>query len=260
MNSYALDVVPLWLVLVATVAFVLGALEVGFLLGSHRARIAEHERHAPIDPLVGSVLGMLAFILAFTFGMATARHDARNRAVLDDVIAIRSADLRAQVLPEPERNEVRGLLREYVDVRITAALVPGELTHALLRTDELQDQLWARATALSQQADATPAVESFMQALIAVFDMHSVRVTTDVGDRIPGTIWIGLYAITVLAMAITGYRVGIGGRRSFIATLILALAFSVVIALIADLDRPQDGFIKVSQQAMLDLQTRLHHP
>jgi hypothetical protein len=41
----------------------------------------------------------LAFVLAFTFGMATARYDARRELVLDDAIAIRTADIRAQQIP-----------------------------------------------------------------------------------------------------------------------------------------------------------------
>jgi hypothetical protein len=61
-----------------------------------------------------------------------------------------------------------------------------------------------------------------------------------------------------LAMGIAGYRAGIVGRRGVVATFIVVLTFSAVITLIADLDRPQEGFLRVSQQAMLELQTRLH--
>jgi hypothetical protein len=40
----------------------------------------------------------------------------------------------------------------------------------------------------------------------------------------------------------------------------LVLSFSAVFQLIANLDRPQEGFLTVSQLPMLDLQTRLHRP
>ena len=54
-----------------------------------------------------------------------------------------------------------------------------------------------------------------------------------------------------------GYHAGLTGlhRRGSVA--LLTLAFSTVMMLIADLDRPQKGFIRVSQQAMLDLQDQL---
>jgi hypothetical protein len=62
--------------------------------------------------------------------------------------------------------------------------------------------------------------------------------------------------MTVLAMATTGYRAGIAGKRSIVATVAMMLAFSATILLIVDLDRPREGFVKVSQQA-IDLQMRL---
>jgi hypothetical protein len=51
-----------------------------------------------------------------------------------------------------------------------------------------------------------------------------------------------------------GYQTGIAGSKRTWATLILVLAFSLVIALIAELDRPQSGLIQVTQQPLEDLQ------
>ena len=258
MKTSLFDALPLWLVFIATVALILLTVEIGFRAGIYHARRSEHAREVSIDALVGSTLGLLAFMLAFTFGMATTRYDARRQLVLDDAIAIRTADLRAQLLPEPHRSAIRDLLREYVDVRVKGTLVPGELPHALVRSEQLQGQLWSRAAALAQDAPAIPSAPAFLQALIQMIDAHSKRVTGAVQNRIPGTIWVALYCVTGLGMAIAGYRDGIAGRRSMVATLVVVLAFSAVILLIADLDRPQEGFFKVSQQEMLDLQTRLH--
>jgi hypothetical protein len=258
MNYFLFEAAPLWLVFVATVVVILLAIESGFRVGIYRALRSDDEHRATIDTLVGSTLGLLAFMLAFTFGMATARYDARVKLVLDDAIAIRTADLRAQLLPEPNRDEIRALLREYVDVRVRSVRVPGEFPRGLVRSEELQGQLWSRAEALAQETPATPFAAGFVQALIQMIDLHWQRVTTALHNRIPSTIWVALYCVTALAMGITGYRAGIGKRRSLVANLILVLAFAAVIVLIADLDRPQEGFLKVSQQAMLDLQARLH--
>ena len=257
MDTSLFDAVPIWLVLVITVGVILLAIEIGFRAGIDRARKSENERQAPIDPMVGSTLGLLAFVLAFTFGMATSRYDARKQLVVDDAIAIRTADLRAQQLPEPDRSEIRALLREYVDVRVEGALTPSKMPQALVRSEELQDQLWARGLQFGQRDPPIASAGPFMQSLIQMFELHSKRVTGGIHNRIPFTIWMALYCMTVLAMAITGYRAGIAGRRSMIVSLTMVLAFSAVIVLIADLDRPQEGFVKVSQQAMLDLQTRL---
>jgi hypothetical protein len=257
MDNSLFNTTPLSLLLVATVGFVLLAVEIGFRIGVRRVQRSAEERQAPIDAMVSSVLGLLAFLLAFTFGMATSRFDTRKQMVIDDAIAIRAADLRAQLLPEPHRDEIRTLLREYVDIRIQAARTPHDLPRLLERADELQDQLWVHAATVGEQTASVP-VAAFAQALVQMMDLHSKRVAADLHNRIPATIWIALYCVTGLAMAMMGYRSGIAERRSLVATLTLVLAYSVVILLIADLDRQQEGFLRVSQQSMVDLQTRLH--
>jgi len=260
MNKNLFEAIPLWLFFVVTVTFILLSVEIGFRAGIFHARRSEDVRQASIDPLVGSTLGLLAFVLAFTFGMATSRYDARRQLVLDDAIAIRTADMRAQQLPEPHRSDTRALLREYVDVRVRAALGQEPLPRALVRNEELQEQLWSRAAALAQEAPAIPAAAAFAQALIQMVEVHTRRVAAGLHNNIPTTIWVALFCVTGLAMAITGYRAGIGGRRSLAATVVLVLSFSAVFQLIANLDRPQEGFLTVSQLPMLDLQTRLHRP
>ena len=72
-------------------------------------------------------------------------------------------------------------------------------------------------------------------------------------NRIPESIWLTLYAMTILTMAAIGYQFGLTGEHSWPVTIMLAVVFTAVLVLIADLDRPQAGLLQVSQQAMLDL-------
>ena len=76
--------------------------------------------------MVAATLALLAFILAFTFGLAGSWFDVRRRLVIDEANAIGTTYLRAGMLPEPHRSDVRDLLREYVDVRLEA-IKPGKL-------------------------------------------------------------------------------------------------------------------------------------
>ena len=251
------DAIPLWLTFALTLVIALLAAEIGFRAGIYRTRKSENERQAPIDAMVGSTLGLLAFVLAFTFGMAASRYDARQQLVLEEAITINSADLSARLLPEPHRSEVRALLGEYVDVRLKGALVPGELPRAISRSVELLDELWSRAAALEDEASTMPFAPALTQAVGQMIEMHWKRVNAGVYNRLPGTIWIGLYCMMGLGLAIAGYRAGVAGPRSMIATLISIVAFSTAITLITDIDRPQEGLLKVSQQAMVQMQARL---
>jgi hypothetical protein len=94
-----LDVVPLWLLFVAACAFSGLALEGGYRLGRWRHARTKDEKETPVGTMVGSVLALFAFLLAFTFGMAASCFEARRQAVLEESNAIGTTYLRARLLP-----------------------------------------------------------------------------------------------------------------------------------------------------------------
>jgi len=65
--------------------------------------------------------------------------------------------------------------------------------------------------------------------------------------------------VALLAVTIVGYAFGLSGQRQVFSSVLLALAISVVLVVILDLDRPRSGFIQVSQQPMIDLQDQFRH-
>jgi len=73
-------------------------------------------------------------------------------------------------------------------------------------------------------------------------------------SQIPGPFWAALYVVAILSLAAMGYHSGVAGTNRSPVTLEVAIAFSLVILLIVDLDRPGEGLVNVSQQAMMDLQ------
>ena len=72
--------------------------------------------------------------------------------------------------------------------------------------------------------------------------------------RIPTIVWLALYSLSVFAMLTVGYQVGMSGMRRMRGTVVLATSFSLVILMIADIDRPTEGLMRVSQQPILDVQ------
>ena len=81
--------------------------------------------------------------------------------------------------------------------------------------------------------------------------------TLGLRNRIPLTIWVALYSTAILGMAGVGYYAGLASTTRSLATLALVVTFSGILCLIADLDRPQEGLLEVSQQAMVDLRKSL---
>ena len=246
-----LDALPLWGLFLLIVFFVLVSIEGGFRLGRFRRRQSATEKDAPVGAMVGSTLGLLAFMLAFTFGMAASRFDTRRALVLEEANAIGTTYLRAAMLPEG-RDEVRGLLRDYVDARLTA-VQSGAVADGLRQAEELQARLWTQAVAVGRQHPTSIVAGLFVESLNEVIDLHAMRVTAGLRNRIPGTIWVALFTLAVLSLGAMGYHSGLVTTTRSLAVIAVAFAFSAVIALVLDLDRPQEGFLTVSQQALIDV-------
>jgi hypothetical protein len=252
-----LDALPLWVLFTATLVVGLLSFEGGFLVGKRWRQRSEPEQEIVVRGLVGGMLGLEAFMLAFTFGAAASHFDARRQTLIDEANAIRTAYMRADFLPEPNRTEIRNLLREYVDVRLEAVR-SGKVEQGIARSEELQNQLWLQAAASREMTPNTAFAVQFIQSLNEIIAQHTRRVIAGLEFRIPNIIWFVLYGITALAAGSIGYHSGLTGMSMPLVALALILAFSTVIYLIADLDRPLHGLLQVSQRALVDLQSKMN--
>jgi len=251
------DTIPIWGVFLATAAVVVAALEFGYRVGKRR-----HQRGGTRSDvsgaMVGATMGLLAFMLAFTFNGAANRHDARKSLVIEDTNAIEKTWLRAGFLAETQRTEIRRLLRDYVDLRVKTAAEQIDVPLALKQSDALHERMWAIASEVAQKEPGSIMGGLFVEALNEMIDLQLKRLTVGVRNRVPPMIWLALYALAAVGMLMMGIQVGMGGARQSGIELALALSFSIVLFLIADLDRPQQGLINVSQQAMTELRDKLN--
>jgi hypothetical protein len=251
-SSALLDALPIWTILPFTLVVGLISVEFGRRVARLWRQRAKDKAEAPAAPIVAATLGLLAFLLAFTFGMAASRFEERKQAVVAESAAIQTSFLRAAMLPEPMSTDARNLLRQYVEVRIAGAQ-PEHFQQAIARSEDLHKQLWA-VTMAAAQKERSPMTSLFMQSLNDVISLHEKRIIAGVHNRVPGAIWIGLYLLLVIAMAVMGYYEGTSGMIRSLAVFGMVIAFSAVFALIADLDRPGQGLLEVNQQSMLDVQ------
>jgi hypothetical protein len=67
------------------------------------------------------------------------------------------------------------------------------------------------------------------------------------------TIWMTLGSLTLIGMVSVGYQTGLTGTRRSPEMPVLYLAFAVVLIIIVDLDRAHEGFLRVSQQSIIDV-------
>ncbi len=251
-----LDLVPVWVVFIGTVLLVMGFIEIGYRLGGIAHRKWAAEKEAPVSGVSATVLGLTAFMLAFSFSIVAERYDARKALVRDDADAIRTAYLRTRFLAEPERLESSRLLADYVDRRLHIArgnqIGREELGQFLADSESIHRRLWDIAVVSAARDMNSDVGALYIEALNQVMDVHASRLAIGVRMRVPPGIWIVLYGLTILGMLSMGYHAGIADSRRTNATWVLATSFAMVIALIAALDRPW-GVAAVTQQPLVDL-------
>jgi hypothetical protein len=255
-----LDVLPLWALYAAIVVATLLFDECGFHLGRWRGRQPGKEHDSTVGAIVAAQLGLLAFLLAFSFGIVTSRFDVRRHMVLDEANAIGTAFLRAGMLPHAESASIRRGLRSYADARL-AATTGAPVEEVIRRSEQIHHQLWTEAVAVAAQDQRSVITGLFIQSLNEVIDLHTARVMAGLRNRMPLTVWIVLFAVGVLAFFTMGYQAGLTRADRSPAAVVLALTFGAVIWLVADLDRPGEGFLRVSQEPMSEVRRMMDaHP
>jgi hypothetical protein len=243
-SSAPLDLVPLWALMIALFVGSLVFDECGFRIGRLIGRASRKESDTTIATIVAAELGLLGFLLAFTFGIVAARFDLRRQMVLNEANAIGTAYLRAEMLPDPQSASIRGLLRSYID-------------EVLRQSDEIHQRLWAEAVAAAAHDPRSVQTGLFVESLNDVIDLHAARIMAAVRSRMPLPVWIVLFALEMVAFFTIGYQAGLTtATRSSIA-IVLALALCAVIWLVADLDRPGEGFLRVGQEPMIEVHTMM---
>jgi hypothetical protein len=209
--------------------------------------------------IVAATLTLLGLIIGFSFSMASSRYDQRKTYEEAEANAIGTEYVRADILPTPAAASVRLLLKSYLDERILfyETRDAGQLQQINATTARLQSELWTAAEA-SAAAQPTPL------AALAVSGMNDVLNSqgyTQAGwwNRIPVGAWVLMAAIAICCNLLIGYgvrRAQKEGRLLFVLPLVVSVSFF----LIADIDSPRSGLIRVQPQNLVSLAQSLQAP
>ena len=258
-STNLLEEVPVLLIFAVFAAVSFVAYEIGFQIGHWWQARTPGVQEGPTGVLVGSLLALLAFLLAITMGMASDRFDTRRGLVLEEANAMGTTFLRAGYLPEPASSEIRNLLREYVPLRV-APSDRETLVANIQRSEELLQQMWSVAEAEAKVTQQGDLMALFLESLNETIDLNESRIAAGVYARVPASILWLLVIGSVLTLAMVGYSAGLTKRRDLLSAIVLIVALGAVLALVIDLDQPRQGFVQVSQQPIIDLQEQIGPP
>jgi hypothetical protein len=255
----SMDSIPILVVFAGTILIVAVAIEVGYRLGLIVHRRTEDEKESAVSAIAGAILGLTAFMLAFTFGIVTNRYDARKALVRDEANAIGTAYLRTFFLSEPNRSKSRELFPKYLDARLAASQSRDldQIHKLMIESDQIQRQLWAMGVAEARKDMNSDIGALYIDSLNNCIDIQALRVAIALQARIPAGIWLISYLLVILGTLAVGYQTAIAGSQRSWSAVFLALSFSIVIGLIVSLDRPQSTFIPVSQQPLMDVRASI---
>lgn len=252
------SVIPIWLIFIITLGLVIGATELGYRLGTYRRRTSENTGKS-VGVMVGALLSLLAFMLAFITGFALTQFQNRRSLVIADANAIGTLYLRTDFLDEPDRTTAREMLREYVGLRLDASL-RDDLASVAPQEEAIQAGLWEIVIAKARAEPQSEMMGLLVEALNNTIDIHGERLSVIKGSRIPGLMWVILFALAFVSFLLLGVENSNDGARNWLPLLLLTFGFSAVIMLLVDLDRTQQGWITISQGAMADLLRQIGGP
>jgi hypothetical protein len=258
MSEEMLYSVPQWIIGLVTLILLILAVEFGYWIGLKAKVEMNQAMRAQISTIQTAILTIFTFLLGFTFAMALARFDNRKQMVVKESNAIGTAVLRSKLLPENQRAKMNELFKQYVNVefRITsrANVSLSERIEQNQEAKRLQGLMWDEAFAATENNPLSVPAGLFATSINSLIDIKTER-DIAISNHVPEIVLLGLLLFAELAIGILGYGNGLAATHARYPAIILCLVITVSIILIVDLDRPNRGLTKVSQESMIDLMT-----
>ena len=235
--------VPLVLFVVSLIALWLAAQSGDLIRRAVRPLRQEAERK-DFNTVLTAALTLLTLVLAFSFSMATSRYDLRKKYEEEEANAIGTEHFRADLLPSADAAKVRELLKKYLDQRILFYTTRDKdrLKQIGAHTARLQADLWAAI--LPSATQSTPTIALVVSGMNDVLNSQGYTQAAW-WNRIPGSAWALVAGIAVCCHILLGYC---AHRTNTVLFLVFPLVASISIYLIADIDSPRGGVIRVLPQ------------
>ena len=215
-----------------------------------RGRAVRKDEREDLDIVEAATLTLLALIIGFSFSMAVTRYDLRKNYEEAEANAIGTEDVRADLLPAADAVTVRELLRRYLDQRIASYLSreEREIGQADTESAKLQAALWS-AILPAANARPTPVTALVVAGMNDVLNSQS-RTQAAWWNRIPGAAWSLMGLIAIACNLLLGYG---ERRKGALLLLVLPVVVSISFLLIADIDSPRGGIIRVLPHSLIAL-------
>lgn len=259
MSSSFLFYAPSWLISSLLCLGIIGLYFVGYKIRQKRIEEKQDTLTDGLGPIEGSLLGLLGLLLAFTFGMASSRHDSRMQIMVDEANNIGTAILRTELYPDSIHKAYIIDFKQYVEARISiyeAKLDEQKKAKSLQLSDSIGTLIWKRTANSAKNGEYLVQTNQMVPAVNTMIDIVTVRNAMN-EETVPDSILWLLFILCLVAAFLIGY--GTKKKIDWIIISGFAIMTSVTVLLILDLDRPYRGSINMdkSQEKMVALRKML---
>ena len=249
---------PQLLIGLVTLVLLITSVEIGYWIGLKAKVEMTPPMRSQISTIQTAILTIFSFLLGFTFAMALSRFDNRKQMVVKESNAIGTAVLRSQLLPEDHQVKMKELFKEYVNVEFSItsrANIPiKEKKELKQEARRLQTLLWEEAITATENNPLSVSAGLFATSINHLIDIKTER-DIAISNHVPEVVLFGLLLFAAFAIGILGYGNGLAATHARYPAIILCIVITISFILIIDLDRPNRGLTKVSQESMIDLMT-----
>ena len=204
--------------------------------------------------IVSSTLGLLALLLGFTVSMAVSRYDARRSATVAEANTIGTLIYRADMLPPAARAAMLDGLKKYTESRIAVGRMresAAAVEEARARSSSAAQSMWDGIMAVGPSVPDTAVRILIVESANQMFDAGVVR-DASLANRLPPTLVVLLLLFPMASLVLVGYVRGEQSGAHLMASSELILLLTLVLLLIADLNRPRSGTIAIPVQPLVD--------
>jgi hypothetical protein len=240
------DQSPFVMALLFTLAM-LGGWWIGHRIGALRRG---QDLAAEANKLNDAILALMGLLLAFTFSMSLSRHEQRRLMAVQDSNSIGDFLTCVRLLDPPVRTRLEETLRRYLAARLAIAgadPTPEQFDERLGEFEGLHDEMLAQVDKAIRSS--TPIVVPLVNTLNEVTSSHASRLSA-YRDRLPVSIVLTLLVAAVVSLVNTGFREGVSNTWRPGPTIGFAVLVSMVVGVTLDLNQPQQGWIRVSQEPL----------
>ena len=232
------------LVALGLIAGVVAAHEIGFQLGS-LSRSTDEAFDRQVALVRGSTAALVAFLIGFAFSGAASRFIDRLDIIVKEANALGTAYLRADIIAEPQRSELKAALKEYTADRVTLLSREGrdQIDPLIAKASGLHERMWRSAIKATQ--NNAPLMAVVLPPINEVIDLHSVHLAM-ARRHLPIPLMAVLLGTAAIGLGIVGFGNGRAGRRFSLIDSVYGFVLAIALWMTIDLDYPGMGLIRVN--------------